>query len=92
MTAPRLTTAPTEADVAAPSVEPLRNDVNPIAAHVAGSLCRMVPDDDGEESDGSISAANEWEMVGRTDGNKTRLEVLPAGYNFPVPGMPDAAI
>ena len=49
------------------------------AAPLATSDGPPVPDDVGEESDGPISAANELEMVCRTDG-KPRLEVLRAPH------------
>ena len=73
-TAPMSMAAPMEFDAAPPAT----SDGPP------------VPDDDGEESDGPNSTANEWEMVCRMD-CKLCFEVLRAGYNFHFPDMPDAA-
>ena len=46
--------------------------------------------DDGEESRGPSSTANELPMVCRSDGQLS-LDIVPAGYSFSVPLLPEAA-
>ena len=60
------------------------------AAPAAASGSPSAPEDDGDESGGPSSTPNELEMVCRSDG-KLNLETIPAGYNFSVPLLPEAA-
>ena len=60
------------------------------AARAARSGGPSAPEDDGEESRGPSSTANELPMVCRSDG-QVSLDIVPAGYSFSVPLLPEAA-